>query len=149
MGEGPAMEEAIEVLGQGAGVGIPILERDGQAPGDDRLEGVRDGRIGPPHGDVEQRPAVEQDAHRAGGREGLGRQVGRLAGQELAQDQPERIDVGRGADLAPEIGIEERLDLLGGHVGQRTAVHRGLGLRRGMRRLGQVEVEELRAVLER
>ena len=85
---------------------------------------------------------------RGGERVSAGRS-GCLAGQQLAEDQPQRIDVGLRPDLAPELGIEERLDLLGRHVGERAAVHRRLGLRRGMGRLGQVEVEQLRAMMER
>ena len=49
----------------------------------------------------------------------------------------------------PPIGIEECLDLLGGHVRQRSASQRSVGVIRRMRRFRQIEIKQLRPVIDR
>ena len=54
----------------------------------------------------------------------------------------------RAHDLAPKIGIEKGLDLLRGHVRQGSSQHGRLGLVGRVRGFREVEVEQLRTVIE-
>ena len=107
------IEEPFEVLGKRLRVAVPITRLRRQALHHDGFERRRNRGIEPPDRGVEMEPAVEQVVHRAGRGQALSGQVRHLAAQELTQHQAQRVDIGTRPHKRPELGIQERLDLLG------------------------------------
>src|SRR5262249_38942055 len=94
-------------------------------------------------------PAVEQRTYCTGEREIRIGKFRTLPGQELTQDQAERIDIGGLTDLAPFLGVNEGFKLLRRGVRQRSAPQGRLGLEHRVRIVGEVEIEKLGALAER
>jgi len=112
---GAAFQVAGEVLGQGLGGGVAVVGRRGQALGHDRAERVRHERVwrrgsaaaGASRG-LDHRVEGAGELQVVGGPEGL------LEREQLAEDQPEREQVGPPADPGPEGRVAERLEVLAG-----------------------------------
>ena len=64
-----------------------------------------------------------------------------LSRKQLAKNQPQRVDIGPGSHLVPEIRIDESFDLLGRHVRQGPTVQSRPGMVSRVGRLSQVEIE--------
>ena len=125
--------EPAEVLGQVLGRGVAPAGRFLEALQTDRLGGPRQSRLEPRRRD---RVAVTDLHERLHGRR---RPERRPAGQELVEDGPQSVDVGRRADQ-PRVS----LGLLRGHVAGRAEDRVGPGDRlSGVEHLGQTEVGHL------
>ena len=149
MDRGPTREEPFEVLGELAPALVSLRRVESEALGDDRFEGVRHLRVVTADVRRQAGSTVQKFAQGAGGREVRVGNVERPSGEQLAEHQPDRIDVGRRPHALPSRRVEERLDLLRGHVRERPPLEGRLGPLGGMGGFGEVEVQELGAVLDR
>ena len=132
---GPAVEKPLEIVGEFAGRAIAVGGNRLQALGHDRAE------IGGGQGESRgiAQVASNRTLHRLERRGGLER---RLAGEHREQQATDRMDVGRGADLA-DGGIEP--GLFRGHVARRAEHILGPGQEFGGRlRPRKSEVGDLR-----